>query len=103
MVATLSVRPIGIRYALNHWDGLRRFLHDGRIELDSNSIERAMRPVCLSRKDSLFAGGDEGAENWDCLASLIETCKLKKVNPQLYLTDLPTRLVNGCPQNSEPR
>ena len=66
-----------IRYALNHWDGLERFLDDGRIELDNNSVERAMRPVCLSRKNSLFAGSDEGGENWACLASLIETCKLK--------------------------
>ena len=39
------------RYALNHWDGLERFLEDGRIELDNNSVERAMRPVCLSRKN----------------------------------------------------
>jgi transposase len=39
-----------IRYALNHWDGLQRFLDDGRIELDNNSVERAMRPVALSRK-----------------------------------------------------
>jgi transposase len=52
-----------IRYALNHWTGLERFLDDGRIELDSNSIERAMRPVALSRKNSLFAGSDEGGEN----------------------------------------
>jgi transposase len=88
-----------IRYALNHWDGLKRFLDDGRIELDSNSIVRAMRPVCLSRKNSLFAGSDEGAENWACLASLIETCKLNEVNPQVYLTDLLTRLINGWPQN----
>ena len=50
-----------IRYALNHWDGLVRFLEDGRIELDTNSVERAMRPVCLSRKNSLFAGSDVGA------------------------------------------
>jgi transposase len=50
-----------IRYALNHWDGLERFLEDGRIELDTNSVERAMRPVCLSRKNSLFAGSDVGA------------------------------------------
>jgi transposase len=42
-----------IRYALNHWDGLQRFLDDGRIELDNNSVERAMRPVCLSRKNEL--------------------------------------------------
>jgi transposase len=88
-----------IRYALNHWDGLRRFLEDGRIEIDSNSIERAMRPVSLSRKNSLFAGSDEGGENWACLASLIETCKLNGVNPQAYFTDLLTRLVNGWPQN----
>ena len=88
-----------IRYALNHWDGLERFLEDGRIELDNNSVERAMRPVCLSRKNSLFAGSDEGGENWACLASLIETCKLNGVNPQVYFTDLLTRLVNGWPQN----
>src|SRR5690349_7343059 len=88
-----------IRYALNHWDGLQRFLDDGRIELDNNSVERAMRPVCLSRKNSLFAGSDEGGENWACLASLIETCKLNRVNPQAYFTDLLTRLVNGWPQN----
>ena len=53
-----------IRYALNHWDGLECFLEDGRIELDTNSVERAMRPVALSRKNSLFAGSDEGGENW---------------------------------------
>jgi transposase len=87
-----------IRYALNHWDGLQRFLEDGRIELDNNSVERAMRPVCLSRKNSLFAGSDEGGENWACLASLIETCKLNGVNPQAYFVDLLTRLVNGWPQ-----
>jgi transposase len=88
-----------IRYALNHWDGLARFLDDGRIELDNNSVERAMRPVCLSRKNSLFAGSDEGGENWACLASLVETCKLNHVNPQAYFSELLTRLVNGWPQN----
>jgi hypothetical protein len=87
-----------IRYALNQWDGLERFLEDGRIELDTNSVERAMRPVALSRKNSLFAGSDEGGENWACLASLIETCKLNGVNPQAYFADLLTRLVNGWPQ-----
>ncbi len=87
-----------IRYALNHWDGLQRFLEDGRVELDNNSVERAMRPVALSRKNSLFADSDEGGENWACLASLIETCKLNGVNPQAYFTDLLTRLVNGWPQ-----
>jgi transposase len=88
-----------IRYAMNHWDGLERFLADGRIELDTNSIERSMRPVALSRKNSLFAGSDEGGENWACLASLVETCKLNGVNPEAYISDVLTRLVNGWPQN----
>ncbi|HEX4150142.1 MAG TPA: IS66 family transposase, partial [Pirellulales bacterium] len=50
-----------IRYALNHWDGLEHFLADGRIEIDTNTVERSMRPVALSRKNSLFAGSDSGA------------------------------------------
>ena len=78
---------------------MERFLDDGRIELDTNTVERAMRPVALSRKNSLFAGSDEGGENWACLASLIETCKLNGVNPHTYVTDLLTRLVNGWPQS----
>jgi transposase len=86
-----------IRYALNQWDGLTRFLDDGRIEIDSNSVERAMRPVALTRKNSLFAGSDEGAENWAMLASLIETCKLNAVNPEAYFTDVLTKLVNNWP------
>ena len=88
-----------IRYALNHWDGLGRFVLDGRIELDTNSVERSMRPVALSRKNSLFAGSDEGGENWASLASLIETCKLNGINPQRYFTYLVTRLVNGWPEH----
>ena len=67
---------------LNQWDGLLRFLDDGRIEIDSNTVERSMRPIALNRKNALFAGSDEGAENWAMLASLIETCKLHGVNPR---------------------
>src|SRR3954470_17784722 len=88
-----------IRYALNHRDGLERFLEDGRVEMDSNVVERAIRPVVLSRKNALFASGDDGGRRWADLASLIETRKLNGVNPQVYLTDLLTRLVNGWPQS----
>ena len=87
-----------IRYALNHWDGLVHFLDDGRIELDTNSVERTLRPVALSRKNALFAGSDEGGANWAAVASLVETCKLNGVNPQRYLAELLTRLVNGWRQ-----
>jgi transposase len=58
-----------------------------------------MRPVKLSAKNSLFAGSDEGAVSWARMASLIETCKLNGVNPQTYLAELLTRLVNGWPQS----
>jgi transposase len=86
-----------IRYGFNHWDGLQRFLEDGRIELDTNSVEREIRPIALNRKNSLFAGHDDGAANWACLTSLIQTAKLNGVNPQAYLTDTLAKLVNGWP------
>ena len=86
-----------IRYGLNHWDGLTRFLDDGRIELDTNIVERGIRPIVLNRKNALFAGHDQGAENWACIASLIETCKLNGVDPQAYITDVLTKLVNLWP------
>jgi transposase len=88
-----------IRYGLNHWQGLSRFLDDGRIEIDSNTVERSMRPIALSRKNALFAGSDEGAANWAAIASLIETCKLNAVNPHAWLTDTLTKLVNRWPQS----
>ncbi|HYI85027.1 MAG TPA: IS66 family transposase, partial [Acetobacteraceae bacterium] len=88
-----------IRYALNHRDGLVRFLDDGRIELDTNTVERAIRPLCLSRKNALFASGDDGGARWAAVASLVETCKMNGVDPQRYFTDLLTRLVNGWPQS----
>ena len=86
-----------IRYGLNHWDGLSRFLEDGRIELDTNIVERGIRPVVLNRKNALFAGHDHGAENWACIASLVETCKLNDVDPQAYFTDVLAKLVNLWP------
>jgi hypothetical protein len=77
-----------LRYALRHWDGLTLYLDDGRIEMDTNAVERA---------NALFAGCDEGAENWALLASLIETCKLNGVSAEHWLTDVLAKLVNGWP------
>ncbi|OYX05711.1 MAG: hypothetical protein B7Z15_16800, partial [Rhizobiales bacterium 32-66-8] len=59
-----------IRYALTRWPALCRFLDDGRIEIDSNTVERAIRPIALGRKNHLFAGSDGGAERWAVIASL---------------------------------
>jgi transposase len=88
-----------IRYALTHWEGLVRFLDDGRIDLDSNIVERLMRPQALTRKNALFAGHDLGAQNWACVASLIETCKLHGIDPQAYLADVLFRLVDLWPMS----
>lgn len=60
-VAGRSPMAEAIRYTLTRWEGLTRFLDDGRIELDSNPVERSMRPIALNRKNALFAGSDEGA------------------------------------------
>jgi hypothetical protein len=57
--------------------------------------------MVLNRKNALFAGHDEGAENWACIASLIETCKLTGVDPQAYIADVPTKLVNLWPAARE--
>ena len=84
-----------IRYVQSRWTELSRFLDDGRIELDTNPVERAMRPIALNRKNALFAGSDEGAEHWATVATLIECCKLHGVNPAAYLEDVLTRLVVG--------
>ncbi len=88
-----------IRYTLARWDGLTRFVDDGTIEIDSNTVERSIRPITLTRKNALFAGSDGGAEHWAVVASLIETCKLNAVDPQAYLGKTITRIVQGHPQS----
>lgn len=94
-----STTAEAIRYALNHRDGLMRFLGDGHIEADTNTVERAIRPICLSRKNALFATGDDGGARWAAVASLVETCKMNGVDTQRYFTDLLTRLVDGWPNS----
>jgi transposase len=84
-----------IRYALRHWQGLVLFLDDGRIELDTNVIERAIRPIALGRKNSLFAGSNGGAHHWAIVASLMATAKLNGVEPLAWLTDVLERMVSG--------
>nr|WP_249785735.1 MULTISPECIES: transposase [unclassified Bradyrhizobium] len=71
MISSGSTLAEDICYALNHWQGLTRFLEDGRLELDTNPVENAIRPVCLTRKNALFAGHEVGAENWALLASIV--------------------------------
>ena len=94
-ISAKSTLAGAIRYALRHWQGLTLFLEDGRIETDSNTVERAIRPIKLGRKNHLFAGSDGGAESWAIIASLIQTAKLNDVEPFAYLRDVLERIVSG--------
>jgi hypothetical protein len=71
LVSQKSKLAEAIRYALSRWAGLARFLDDGRIEIDSNVVERAIRPIALNRKNALFAGSDGGGAHWATIASLV--------------------------------
>jgi len=88
-----------LAYFANHWDGLTVFLDDGRVEMDSNAVENLIRPLTLQRKNSLFAGHDEGAANWACIASLIETCKINGVDPFAYIVATLEAIAAGHPQS----
>jgi len=98
-VSRKSTIAEAMRYGLSRWDSLVRFLDDGRIEVDSNVVERTVRPIALNRKNAVFAGSDGGGEHWAILASLIETCKLNGIDPQAYLADILARIANDHPIN----
>lgn len=84
-----------IRYMLRHWTGLCVFLSDGRVELDTNTIERLHRIVATTRKNALFAGADSGARSWAIFTSLIQSARMNGLNPFEYLKDVLERIVSG--------
>jgi transposase len=87
-----SVTADAIGYALNQWQALTRFLEDGRIELDNNAAERALRAVGVGRKNYLFLGSDAGGERAATMYSLLGTAKLNGLNPEAYLTHVLERI-----------
>ena len=98
-VSAKSPTGEALKYITNYWAGLNLFVTDGRIEIDNNPVERTIRPIALNRKNALFAGHEAGAQNWAMLASLIETCKLNKVEPHGYISGTLTAFVNGHKQS----
>jgi transposase len=100
-VSGRSTLAQAIRYALNHWNGLILFLDDGRLELDTNTVERAIRPIALTRKNALFAGADSGGRHWAIIASLLQTARLNDVEPLAWLTDVLERIVSGRTRQHE--
>ena len=87
-----------MKYIAKDWDGLCRFLGDGRIELDTNSVEPTIGPIALNRKNALCAGHDAGAQNRAIIASLIETRKLNGIKPHGYLSGVLTAIAGGHKQ-----
>ncbi|ABL71382.1 IS66 C-terminal element [Paracoccus denitrificans] len=87
-----------LAYIHRHWDGLQTFLHDGRVEIDSNSVENLIRPIALTRKNALFAGHDEGGRSWARIASLIATAKVNGVEPFAYLKTTLEAVAASHPQ-----
>ena len=81
-----------IRYCLNHWCDLTNYRKDGRIEIDNNWIENAIRPFALGRKNWLFMGSSSGAKAGAIFYSLIETCKANNVEPYQYLCAMLNRI-----------
>jgi transposase len=84
-----------IRYMLGRWAKLCVFLDDGRVEMDTNTVERLIRPVTLGRKNHLFAGSDAGGRTWATISSLVQTARLHDIDPFAYLTDVLERIVSG--------
>lgn len=91
-VSTKSALAAAIKYALARWAALVRYVDDGRIEIDNNAAERALRTVALGRKNYLFAGSDAGGERAALIYSLIGTARLNGLDPQAYLTRVLERI-----------
>jgi transposase len=87
-----SETAAAIHYALGLWDALRRYLDDGRIELDNMIAERALRPVAIGRRNYLFAGSDAGGRRAAILYSLIGTARLNGIDPEAYLRYVLARI-----------
>ena len=83
-----------IRYALSRWEALVRFTTDGRLEMENNAAERAIRPLALGRRNWTFAGSDTGGQRAAIIYSIIETAKMNGLDPEAYLADLVARIAD---------
>ena len=81
-----------LHYSLQRWDKLMRYTTDGRLEIDNNLVENAIRPVAIGRKNYLFAGSHNGAHRAAMLYSFLGTCKINEVNPFEWLRDVLAKI-----------
>jgi transposase len=83
-----------IRYALSRWTALTRYTTDGRLEMTNNAVERAIRPLAMTRKNYLFAGSDSGGDRAAAMYTLTESAKMNGLNPEGYLRDVLARIAD---------
>lgn len=83
-----------MRYALSRWPSFTLFLEDGRVAIDNNVAERAVKPVVIGRKNWMFAGSDAGGETLADAMTIIETAKMSALNPEAYLADVLARIAD---------
>lgn len=87
------------RYTIKRRAALTRFLTDGRLEIDNNIAENAMRGIALGRKNYLFAGADSGGDRAAAMYTIVQTAKLNEINPEAYLRDTLAKIAEGHPIN----
>src|SRR5271170_3595723 len=88
-----------IQYALSRWEALTRYAGDGRLAIDNNVAERALRGIAITRKNFLFLGSEAGGERAAILYTVLETAKLNGHDPEAYLADVIDRMAKGHPSN----
>jgi transposase len=79
-------------YALGQWSSLLVFLKDGRVEIDNNLVENAIRPTAIGKKNWLFIGEADAGQRSAILYTIIESCRRRSIDPYAYLRDVLTRL-----------
>lgn len=84
-----------VRYAVNEWEAICRYVNNGQAEIDNNTAGRMMKPVCLGRKNYLFCGSEQAAKNTSLIYSIIESCKMNGLRPVKYIADVLRKLVSG--------
>jgi len=84
-----------LQYALGRWAALARFTFDGRLAIDNNAAERALRGIAVTRKNFLFLGSDRGGERAAIIYTALETARLNGIDPEVWLADVIDRLARG--------
>jgi hypothetical protein len=88
-----------IQYTLARWEALMRYAGDGRLAIDNNPAERALRTIAVTRKNFLFLGSEAGGERAATLYTVLESARLNGLDPEGYLADVIARLAQGHPIN----